>query len=103
MTAAATGTATASAGRPLPISAPASSAMVPPGSSTPGRAAISAMTSPHSTATAAAVGRAFSACGTAAAPAMTLIAPQTNSYYVRVEAEVQRPENGTGGNGRSRA
>jgi hypothetical protein len=50
--------------RPLPISAQ-------PGSSTPGRPAISAMTSPHGTATAAAVGSTFSACGTAAAPAMT--------------------------------
>jgi hypothetical protein len=60
--------------RPLPISALASSVMVPPGSSTPGRPTISAMTSPHGTGTAAAAGSTFSECRTAAAPAMTLTA-----------------------------
>ena len=53
----------ASAGLPDPISAPASSVMVPPGSSTAGTATISTTTATHSTLTVAAVGSALSADG----------------------------------------
>jgi hypothetical protein len=57
------------------MSAPASSVMVPPGSSTAGTATISTMTAAHRTPTAAAVGSALSADGTAAAAARTWLTP----------------------------
>jgi hypothetical protein len=75
MTAATTGRATASAGRPAPISAPASSVKVPPGSSTAGTATISMITAAHSTPTATAVGSAPSADGSPAADASAGITP----------------------------
>ena len=85
MTAATMGTATASAGRPDPISAPASSVIVPPGSSTAGTATISTTTATHSTVTAAAVGSALSADGKAERP-QEWRHPGTDSYYSYVEA-----------------
>jgi hypothetical protein len=75
MTAATTGRATASAGRPPPISAPASSVKVPPGSSTAGTSTISTTTAAHSRLTATAVGIAPSTDGSPAADARAGIAP----------------------------
>ena len=74
-TAATTGRTTARAGRPAPISAPASSVKVPPGSSTAGTATISMITAAHSTPTATAVGIEVSTDGSPAAASGAGITP----------------------------
>lgn len=66
------GMATSAPGRPDPISAPASSVIVPPGNSTPGTTTISATTATQSTATATAVGIAFTMAENESAPTMEL-------------------------------